>query len=208
MTVGLVLTIAVVLAQAAGQLIDYHFFHLRLRVLDSDHHASVFGALSIFAEASAAVAIGLRAVPGRHPAWLPVAAAVGVLSVPRALMRYEAVFERHDVALLVVPLTAVFVAMWALTFRDATRVRCLVWGALFLLACSFALHAFGPQADGSGPTTYLAAYSWAYQATGMLKHGAELAGWMLLTTAMIAAISRPKGRLVPYSVPRRARIVA
>ena len=48
-TAGLLLTAAVVFAQTASQLIDFHFFDLRLRVLDSDHHASVFGAISILA---------------------------------------------------------------------------------------------------------------------------------------------------------------
>ena len=70
MTAGILLTAAVVFAQTAGQLIDFRFFDLRLRVLDSDHHASVFGALSILAEAGAAAAIGLRAVSGRRLVWL------------------------------------------------------------------------------------------------------------------------------------------
>jgi hypothetical protein len=69
-----------------------------------------------------------------------------------------------------------------------------VWGSLALLAFSFALHAVGPQADASntsvyGTSAYLATHTWAYQATGMIKHGAELAGWMLLATAMAAAAS-------------------
>ena len=64
MTAGILLTAAVLFAQTASQLIDFRFFDLRLRVLDSDHHASVFGALSILAEAVAAAAIGLRAVSG------------------------------------------------------------------------------------------------------------------------------------------------
>jgi hypothetical protein len=188
-TAGLFLTIVVVIAQTAGQLIDYHFFHLKLRMLDSDHHASVFGALSIFAEAGAAITIGLRAVSGRRLPWLLAAAVVGMLTLPRALMRYEAVFERYDVAFLMAPLAVVFVVMCALTFRDPRGVRFLVWGSLVLLACSFALHAFGPQADAAGRTAYLGTYAWVYQGTGMLKHGLELAGWMLLATGMIAAVS-------------------
>ena len=116
---------------------------------------------------------------------------VGVLTVPRALMRYVPAFERYDVPILVVPLTVVFVVLCALTFRDARRVRFIVWGSLVLLACSFALHAVGPQADADGSRTYLATHTWAYQVTGMLKHGAELAGWMLLATGMAAAASPP-----------------
>ena len=113
LAVGLLLTAAVVFAQTASQWIDFHFFDLRLRVLDSDHHASVFGAASILAQAVAAAAIGLRAVSMRRPAWLLVAALVGVLTVPRALMRYEPVFARYDVPILVAPLTVVFVVLCA-----------------------------------------------------------------------------------------------
>lgn len=189
MTAGLLLTAAVVSAQTTSQLIDFRLFHLRLGVLDSGHHASVFGAISILAQAVAAAAIGLRAVSTRRLALLLVAALVGVVTVPRALMRYEPAFERYDVPILVAPLTAVFVVVCALTFRDPRRVRFIVWGSLVLLACSFALHAVGPQADAAGSTAYLAARSWAYQVTGMLKHGAELAGWMLLATGMVAAAS-------------------
>jgi hypothetical protein len=187
MTAGLLLTAAVVFAQTASQLIDFHFFDLRLRLLDSGHHLSVFGAASILAEAVAAAAIALRAVSMRRLAWLLVAVPVGVLIIPRALMRYETVFARYDVPILVVPLAVVFVVLCALTFRDARRVRFMVWGSLVLLACSFALHAVGPQADADGrATTYLITHNWAYQATGILKHGSELAGWMLLATAVVA----------------------
>ena len=189
MTAGLLITAAVVSAQTASQLIDFRLLDLRLGVLDSDHHASVFGAISILAQAVAAAAIGLRAISMRRPALLLIAALVGAATVPRALMRYEPVFERYDVPILVAPLTVVFVVVCALTFRDPRRLRFMVWGSLVLLACSFALHAVGPQADAAGSPAYLAARSWAYQVTGMLKHAAELAGWMLLATGMVAAAS-------------------
>ena len=62
-------------------------------------------------------------------------------------MRYEPAFERYDVPILVAPLIVVFVVLCVLTFRDARRSRFIVWGSLVLLACSFVLHAVGPQAD-------------------------------------------------------------
>jgi hypothetical protein len=186
-TAGLLLTVAVVSAQTVAQLIDFHFFHLGLRVLDSDHHRSVFGALSVVAEAVAAAAIALRAVSGRRLAvWLLVAAVVGVLTVPRALMGSVAVFEQYDVPILAAPLTVVFGVLCALTFRDARAMRFVVWGSLVLLGFSFALHAVGPQADAGGSSPYLSTHTWAYQGTGILKHGAELAGWMLLAIGILA----------------------
>ena len=132
MTAGLLLTAAVVFAQAVSQWIDFHYFAMRLRALDSDHHGSLFGSLSLLAEAVAAAAIGLRAIDGRR--WLACRRPrVGVLVVPRRSCVYEPVFARYDVLILVAPLTVIFVALCALTFRDTTRVRFMVWGALVLL---------------------------------------------------------------------------
>lgn len=185
---GLLLTAVLVFAQTASQAIDFHFFHLRLRVLDSDHHGSIFGVTSLLAQVVAAAAIGLRAVSLRRLSGLLVAAIVGVLIVPRALMKYVPAFGHYDVPILLVPMTAVLVALCALTLRDARLVRIIVWGALGLLAFSFALHAVGLQAD-NGARTYVADYTWAYQITGMLKHSAELAGWLLVATGMGAALS-------------------
>ena len=147
MMAGLLLMAVVVLAQIASQVIDFHFFHLRLRMLDSDHHGSIFGVMSLLAQAVAAAAIGVRAVSSRRLSGLLVAAMVGVLTVPRALMKYVPAFGHYDVPILVVPLAVVLVVLCALTLRDARGARFMVWGALGLLACSFALHAVGLQAD-------------------------------------------------------------
>jgi hypothetical protein len=180
-----------VLAQTASQAIDFHFFDLNLRVLDSGHHRSVFGVLSILAEAVAAGAIAVRAVPKRNLGGILAAALVGLLIVPRGLESYVRAFQRYDVPILVLPLAIVFVLVFALTLRDERRPRFIIWLSLGLLGCSFALHGIGPQADAV-IRPHMVDYTWAYQLTGMLKHGAELAGWMLLTTGMIAAASRPE----------------
>jgi hypothetical protein len=154
----------------------------------------------------AAAAIGTRAASLRRGTGLVVAAAVAALTVPRALMNYVPAFERYDVAVLVAPLAVVLVVLFVLTFGDARPIRYMVWGSLVLLACSFALHAVGSQADDAS-TIYTATQTWSYQLTGMLKHSAELAGWMLLTTGMIAsrlaAFQRPRTRLPARMPPRR-----
>jgi hypothetical protein len=187
---GLLLTAAMVFAQTASQGIDFHFFDLRLRMLDSGHHGSVFGVISILAQAVAAGAFGLRAASRRRLAGVFGALLVGLLTVPRALKAHESVFKHYDVPILVVPLAIVFVAVLVLTFRDAKRARSIVWTSLVFLVCSFALHAVGPQADGV-IRPQIVEYTWTYQLTGMLKHGAELAGWMLLATGLLAGALHP-----------------
>ena len=61
------------------------------------------------------------------------------------------------------------------------------------------LHKVGLAADASTASDY----TWPYQITSMVKHGAELAGWMLLATAIAAGI-----RGVPARAVDRCRIVA
>jgi hypothetical protein len=190
-TVGLILTVALVFVQTASQWIDFRFFELRLTFLDSDHHESVFGAISILAQAVAAAAIGVWAASTRRPLGLLAAALVGLLIVPRGLIGFAPSFKRYDVPTLMVPLTVVLVVLFALTLHDPRRVRLIVWGSLVLLVSSFALHAVGPQADAAGSQTWLTWNTWAFQLAGMCKHGAELAGWLLLATAMAAAARVP-----------------
>lgn len=197
MTAGLLLTAAAVLAQTVGQWIDFRVYYLNVAALDSNRHGSVFGALSILAQAVAAAAIGLHAVSTRRMAGLFVAVLVGVLVVPRALLAYVPSFQRYDVLILVAPLTFAFVVLCVSTFRDARRAQVVVWGALALLACSFALHAVGPQADDV-TRQWTAAYTWSFQVTGMIKHGAELAGWMLLATGMAAVVSPPAEEVLAH----------
>ena len=194
---GLILTATVVFAQTASQWIDFRYFDLSVRLLDSGHHRSVFGVISLVAEVVAAAAIGVRAVSRRNLGGIPAAMLVGVLTIPRALESDVRAFQRYDVPILVVPLAIVFVVVFALTFRDERRPRFIVWVSLGLLVCSFALHAIGPQADAASGSN-LAHYTWAYQLTGMLKHSAELAGWMLLATGMIAGASRPSSGVPTY----------
>ena len=63
-----------------------------------------------------------------------------------------------------------------LTWRDSGAARAVVWAGLILMVTSLLLHKVGLAADSSTASDY----TWAYQITGMVKHGAELAGWMLI----------------------------
>ena len=175
---SLCLIAAALVAQTACQLADFLVFNLHLRALDSDHHASVFGAISLVAQAIAAAAIIARAArpsPAR-PLWLSLGGLVAALLVLRTFVGYEP-------SLLVPPLALVFVLLSGLTLRDPPAVRAIVGGALLLLVCSFVLHSVGPDIDGAS----LNPDTWSYQLTTIVKHGAELAGWLLLATGMAAA---------------------
>lgn len=181
--IGAAVTAGTVLAQAVGQWIDFRVFHLSMKVLDSNHHASIFGAVSILAQTGAAVAIALRAAqPNRHRfLWLSLGVLVAVLVFVRTFAAYDAI-------LLLPPLAAVFGLLSALTLRDPLRVRVLVSSSLAMLALSLVLHSVGLAANA---TSSALPWTSAYQLTAMLKHGAELAGWMLLATAMAATMTTP-----------------
>jgi hypothetical protein len=179
-SIGVLTTLATVIAQTASQSIDFGVFGLGLRFLDSNHHRSIFGAASLLAQAAAVAAIAARSAwAPRRAGWLLLAALVGVLLILRIINAY-------DVPPLL-PLVAVIVLLfWRLTSDDPTRPRAIIWGALLLLGLSFGLHAVVPRVDSLGS----AGNSWAFQIKSMLKHSAELAGWMLLATGVAAASRR------------------
>jgi len=180
---GLLLALTAVVALIATQSIDFGFYDLRIAALDSDVHASLFGIISLGAQAAAATAMALRgANSSRRGPWLALAGLVTVLLALRATIAYDA-------GLLLAPVAVVFLLCWRLTSDDPPRVRALVRGALFLLVFSFVAHAVALKivtALGYGYN------SWPYELKGMLKHTTEMAGWMLLATGILAGT---RGRL-------------
>jgi len=176
---GLLVTLAFVALQAVSQAIDFSVFNLRLRALNSDKHDSLFGLASLLAQAAVAAASIWR---GRHVerhrrAWYSLGALVAGLVIVRGLTSFNA-------TALAVPLAIVFCLVCWLTWRDPGPARAVVWAGLVLMATSLLLHKFGLAADASTASDY----SWAYQITGMVKHGAELAGWVLFATGITAGI--------------------
>lgn len=67
-----------------------------------------------------------------------------------------------------------------------------MWAGLVLMATSLLLHKVGLAADSSTASDY----TWAYQITSMVKHGAELAGWTLLATGIAAGVEGRSAREV------------
>src|ERR1700759_35185 len=66
---GVLVSAAVFALLAGGQLIDYGVLNLRIRVLNTDTHRSVFGVASLLAEVAAAAAITWRANTAERRRW-------------------------------------------------------------------------------------------------------------------------------------------
>ena len=174
---------------AASQLIDYGVLHLRVQALDSDYHSSVFGLASLLAQAVVAAVMLWRGsrVERHRRAWYTLAALIAGLIFLRTLMNFDA-------KTVAAPLACVFWLLLWLTWRDARAARRLVWAALVLMVTSLLLHQVGLDADVLNYSNQ----SWAYQITAVAKHGFELAGWILLATAVAAGVvGAPASRLRP-----------
>jgi hypothetical protein len=190
---GLTAATAMVALLAATQLISFGVFDLRLRAFNSDYRASVFAVASLLAQLAAAAASvwrGSRAERHRRT-WFTLGVLVGGLVLVRGLASFNA-------AALAVPLACVFCLVCWLTWRDRGGARTVVWAGLILMATSLLLHKVGLAADSSTASDY----TWAYQITTVVKHGCELAGWMLLATGIIAGIESPRAELTPDVVAR------
>lgn len=191
---GVLVSAAMFALLAAGQLIDYGVFNLRIKALNTDTHASVFGVASLLAEVAAAAAITWRAsrTDRRRWTWFALGALVAALVLFRGLASFDA-------ATLAAPLACVLLLVCWLTWPDPRAARTVVWAALVLMATSLALHQVGEAAD----VVNHSGYSWSYQLVTVAKHGCELAGWLLVATGIIAGI---EGR--PVRGTARARNVA
>jgi hypothetical protein len=187
---GLLVATVMVGLLAATQLINYGAFDLRYGIFDVDSHATVFGVASIIAEIAAAGAIvwrGSRAERHRW-AWYTLGALVAALVLLRTLSNFDA-------KTAAIPTLLVFALVCWLTWRDSLAARTIAWLALILLALSALLHQVGLDADVLNYSNQ----SWSYQITAVVKHGAELAGWILILTAVIAGM---KKRSAPEVTPR------
>jgi hypothetical protein len=172
-------TAVLAIAATVGHLVDYAAFDFRIRALDTNTHASVFGALSLVALAASFAAAAITAVkePEQRARGAALAAVLAILLALR-------VVHPEDVVLLALPMiAAAFVLLWSWRTSDARARRVLRAGCL-LLAASLVVRRFGFDAVktlGYGIDT------WAYQVRVALKHSSELAGWLLVAIALLAS---------------------
>jgi hypothetical protein len=178
---GVSVAIVVAFAQVVTQVIDAAAFGLHIAALNSDSHRSVFGVLSLGAQAATGGAVGVRCLSSsRRTAWLVLAGLIALVLVGRALIPSEP-------AAFALPVAVAFALFWWLTATDYRRARTVVRVGLSLLAFSFVAHVVGPRivnhlGYGVG--------SWPYELKGILKHSTELAGWILIGTGVLAGGQR------------------
>jgi len=188
LVVGILVTIVLVVLQAATQAIDFGFFNLRIWAFNCDKRYSIFGVASLFAQLAVATGSVWRglSVEQHRRAWLGLGALVFVLIIIRGLTTFNA-------KVLALPLACVFLVLVWLTWRDPNPARAVVWSGLILLAGSLLLHKVGLGADDSTATDF----TWAYQIDSMIKHGAELAGWALVATGIVAGFADRPAEVAP-----------
>jgi hypothetical protein len=191
---GIIVTIVVVVAGSAAQLIDYAFLGQRIRALDSASDGGVIGAIGNFAIAAAAVSAWVLAVRVRSARW--VAALAGLLTF-LAADQVTGLHEHisHWLAFYLPVLLASFMGLAAVAGGLSARLRFgvdrgmernvtdrLFAVGLVLLAFSFLLHVFGQRLLLELGVN---SESLAYQMKVVAKHETEVAGWLLITLGML-----------------------
>jgi hypothetical protein len=149
--VGLGVAAVLAVAAALAQVIDYQFFDLRFRALDSNTHMSVFGAASLLANAVVvALAISLAARARNRE--------LVILSVVLSAMFALRVAHPNHVLLLSLPLTGIaLVILW----RQGPSAGDGLWTIRIgcsLLVVSFAVHALELEPPPGLPAGVLAAF--------------------------------------------------
>jgi hypothetical protein len=190
-TAGVAVAVAAVVAQLAAQLVDYQVFDLRLLLLDSNKHRSLFGVASLLAHAFAVGAAFVGTLLGpRRLAWAVLCLALAILLVLRALVGFHLLQAAPFVLV-------VFVLVWWFSMHASKSEAITLRIALFLLAVSFVVHVAAP----SNVSTFdYQRHTWEYQIRGMIKHGASLSGWILLASGLAAvALRREASRMASHS---------
>jgi hypothetical protein len=184
---GLVGAFAVALAATAAQLVDFRAYGLRLRILDMDTHASVFGAASLLALAAAVAMAMLLAVapPRRNRAARALPQLLAVLLALRVVHPSYVIFAALPFA------AATFVVLWRHAAEPDSRAQRVIRAGCLMLVGSYVLHAFGHRVLSE---LDYGADSWPFQITFVIRHSTELAGWMVVATGLAdvyASLSRP-----------------
>jgi hypothetical protein len=177
---GIAAIAVLVLAGAAAQFLNYGL-DLRVEALDASGDGGAFGLVGQVALASAALAAWsvLSRVRGWDIATAVLPLLLTFLAVDKALRLHDDIASWR---LYYAPiLLATFIALVMAARRLPAPSRRLIGDALLMLSVAFLIHLSAkPVLHRLG----VVQDSWTSQITGMAKHGAEVAGWLLVTLAL------------------------
>jgi hypothetical protein len=197
--VGLALTLATVAGQSILHLINVFAFDLRFDMINADSDTSAFAWLSSVATFGAALILCLLAIVRwwRTRPLVALAGAVAFMSLDDMVGLHERVsalrptlgpiehFARIFWPLVFMPLlAATFVGFFAVATRlRRVLARTLLVG-LALLVGSVALEVSSPILFALGSDHG----EWAYELEVAVEEGAEVAGWILISTGLAATL--------------------
>jgi hypothetical protein len=195
---GVAAIVVIVAAGSAAQLIDFGFYDLRIAALNSAADGGVFGVVGDLSLSAAALAAWLVLVRTRDQAATTI-----VLPPLLTFLAVDKTMHLHDHIphwlVLYLPLLGVtFAVLASVARRLPVPESRLIWTGLVLLAASFVLHQYGErllQVFDASVT------GWAYQIKAVVKHGAEVAGWLLVALGLGAGTRGRRPRV--GSGPRR-----
>jgi hypothetical protein len=191
---GIAVTTGIVVAGTAAQLIGYGFFHGRIQVLNSASDGGLFGLVGDISIAAATLAAWIVLVRVR-----PLTITILVLPPLLTFLTVDKMFRLHDqipdwLVLYLPVLAATFVAAAAVARRLSPRYFRLTEIGLALLIGSFLLHQYGEwllsHLGGSS-------IGWMYQVKAAVKHGLEVAGWLLISLGLAVGLREHHPPRVP-----------
>jgi hypothetical protein len=182
---GIAATGAVVLAGTAAQLIDYGFLDGRVAALDSATDGGIFGVVGDVSLALATAAAWTVLIRMR-----PVTAATVALPPLLTFLTIDKVFRFHDhiphwIVVYLPLLAAVFVAAVSIARRLSSLCFRVIAIALAMLAGAFLINRSGDwilREVGGWDN------GWMWQAKAVVKHGLEVAGWLLMALGLYVGV--------------------
>jgi hypothetical protein len=196
---GVLVTIVVVVAGSAAELINYAFFGQRIQALDAASDGGVFGAVGDIAIAAAAVSAWILAARVRSVRSAVLAGLLTFLAADHVTDLHDHI--SHWLAFYLPVLVATFAGLAAVALGRSGRLQFrndrgtdrpstdhLIATGLLLLAFSFLAHLSGErlllELRAASPTGL------AYQIKAVVKHGTEAAGWLLIALGLLRLARR------------------
>jgi hypothetical protein len=199
---GIAATGVIVFAGTVAQLIDYGFLGDRVAALDSATDGGIFGVVGDVSLALAAAAAWTVLVRMR-----PVTAATVALPPLLTFLTIDKVFRFHDhipqwIVYYLPVLIAVFVAAVFVARRLPSRSFRIIAIALAMLAGAFLINRSG---DWILRVTGGYDNGWMWQVKGVIKHGLEVAGWLLMALGLFVGVGEIKHMPTSHSRAGRSR---